>query len=136
MVTRGGKQRRPSACVKWRSRCSRLNEPLKVPNILARWGQEFAQTVATHLGREGPMKGDAAPARDGNAVAFTPANIRPDRCRARTWNAGQGDQCGNVPVAGTRYCNRHAATRAHGDVEGETPPPKLREFLKKREQAQ
>ena len=77
---------------------------------------------------EGPQ------AQEKATVAFTPSNILQDRCKARTWNNGKGGQCNAVPVPGTRYCKRHAATRAHGDVEADIPAAKLREFMRARGQ--
>ena len=76
--------------------------------------------------------GGAAGSGGGNSAAFTPP-VAQDRCKARTWNNGKGGQCSSFPMPEGRYCKRHRGALAHGDVEGEIPPEKLRQFMRARQ---
>lgn len=64
---------------------------------------------------------------------FTPPEIDPQRCFARTWNAGQGGQCqkrqNRMEDRSSKLCTTHLKNGAsHGLVDGPIPAAKLAEF--------
>jgi hypothetical protein len=64
---------------------------------------------------------------------FTPAEINPDCCQARTWANGKGAQCTRPKAEGSDFCLFHAKDdvwKVHGRVDGEIPEKKLQEFLR------
>ena len=62
---------------------------------------------------------------------FTPECVVDGRrCIARTWGGGLGGQCKSLAVSGSRHCRAHLKASAHGDVTGEIPPPKLKDFVR------
>merc|ERR1712216_969723 len=65
---------------------------------------------------------------------FTPTEVNPERCYARTWNAGRGGQCSRAKCGdGSPFCRVHAAGekwKTHGRVDGQIPARKLCEFMR------
>ena len=57
------------------------------------------------------------------------------KCLARVWNEGKGAQCQQKPVCGGTLCKRHLGKRGTdgwmGEVTGEIPEAKLKEFEKR-----
>ena len=62
--------------------------------------------------------------------SFTPSEIDPSKCMARTWNFGKGGQCTKSKLAGERFCKGCARRLVHGAVDGPIPEKKLIEFQK------
>ncbi len=75
----------------------------------------------------------SAAARD-----FTPPVVDHAKCFARVWANGEGGQCQNKPLDGSRFCKRHALMFQeftagsgkgwHGSVDGDIPAAKLMQF--------
>ena len=65
---------------------------------------------------------------------FTPTNIDPTRCQARTFNKGSGGQCQKKPRGGQDICGG-CKNLAHGRVDGPIPEAKLKAFLRHAEKA-
>jgi hypothetical protein len=65
-------------------------------------------------------------------LAWIPADICPDRCKARVWNGGRGGQCQNRPSNAGDLCAGHArfAELPHGRIDGPIPERKLEDFMK------
>ena len=65
---------------------------------------------------------------------YTPRNVDESKCLARIWAGGCGGQCSKAPTV-RQYCKRHAQQENqkgwHGNVQGEIPEEKLREFRKR-----
>ena len=85
----------------------------------------------------GEDPGPAGAGQGGGAGAedlwqqFTPTVIDEGKCFARVWGAGRGGQCAKRRLEGKDYCGSHceAQSRVHGDVRGDIPAPKFRQFL-------
>ena len=74
----------------------------------------------------------ASPGQLSEWRSFTPRDIDPLKCMARTWGQGAGAQCTNGAVD-DGLCRRHYSQRAkgsgwHGRVDGPIPDEKLKEF--------
>ena len=62
--------------------------------------------------------------------SFTPSEVDPSKCLARTWNFGKGGQCTKSKLAGERFCKGCARRLVHGAVDGPIPEKKLIDFQK------
>ena len=83
-------------------------------------------------GGTAPVSGE--PATSGARIweRFTPQEINPSWCLARTWNDGRGGQCSRSRVTDSELCKAcsNRATLVHGLVTGEIPEGKLKEFMR------
>eukprot|EP00928_Gymnodinium_smaydae_P042525 TRINITY_DN2860_c4_g1_i3.p1 TRINITY_DN2860_c4_g1~~TRINITY_DN2860_c4_g1_i3.p1 ORF type:complete len:674 (-),score=155.10 TRINITY_DN2860_c4_g1_i3:431-2452(-) len=86
-------------------------------------------------GRGGAPADEAAAGTDAAEwLAFTPAEVDPQRCLARIWRCGLGGQCVAGRASGEDLCERHREALASptgllfGFVDGPIPPEKLEEF--------
>ena len=87
-------------------------------------GDEGNQSAREHLAVDSPAL------EQPEWMMFTPSNIDPTKCMARTFAGGMGGQCGRKMAVGKRFCKGCARRLAHGAVDGPIPEQKLIEFRK------